>query len=170
MAEHNWRPVIAALVNPDSRTVFARMCLGELPEPVLSTLPPKTAAIVAQMLMRAGLLHNTETGLAFDPTSLRTLLARDSNAARDVSRYLAHDGHILSYPANKLERGELLRHVAERTFEHDRAYTESAVNEALKPYQDDVVVLRRYLVDYGILDRTPDGAEYHLTTPSETNA
>jgi hypothetical protein len=50
----------------------------------------------------------------------------------------------------------LLDHVAQ-AFEPGRRYQETAVNEILKDACDDHVTMRRYLVDYELLSRTPDG-------------
>jgi hypothetical protein len=50
----------------------------------------------------------------------------------------------------------LLDHVAQ-AFEPGRRYQETAVNEILKDTCDDHAAMRRYLVDYGLLSRTPDG-------------
>lgn len=43
-----------------------------------------------------------------------------------------------------------------------RRYTNREMDEILSEASDDHVTLRRYLVDYGFLDRTPDGREYWL--------
>ncbi|WP_307426460.1 DUF2087 domain-containing protein [Pseudarthrobacter defluvii] len=40
--------------------------------------------------------------------------------------------------------------------------TERQVNERLLSYTDDVVLLRRYMVDFGIVERTPTGSSYSL--------
>ena len=43
-----------------------------------------------------------------------------------------------------------------------RTYTEAEVNDTLEPYATggDVAVLRRYLVDHELLERTRSGSEY----------
>lgn len=43
-------------------------------------------------------------------------------------------------------------------------YTEKEVNAILKPMIDDYVLIRRYLIDYRFLNRTPDGKSYWLST------
>ena len=40
------------------------------------------------------------------------------------------------------------------------AEPERQVNERLLNYADDVVLLRRYLVDFGLLERTASGSSY----------
>lgn len=56
----------------------------------------------------------------------------------------------------------LLSHIARTRFEPDVVYTEGQVNRRLAEIFDDYVALRRYLVEAGRLDRTPDGARYWL--------
>ncbi len=52
-------------------------------------------------------------------------------------------------------------------FEKDHMYTEKDVNEIIKPMVDDYVLIRRYLIDYKLLSRTPDGKAYWLTADLE---
>lgn len=53
----------------------------------------------------------------------------------------------------------ILRQVAAQ-FESGRTYTEREVNEILKAIWDDFATMRRYLVEYGYLDRAADGSSY----------
>ena len=41
-------------------------------------------------------------------------------------------------------------------------YSEKEVNKILSRVYEDYVLLRRYLIEYGFLDRTRDGAVYFL--------
>ena len=59
-------------------------------------------------------------------------------------------------PAKRAARLLLLDQVAQ-AFEPGRRYPELAVNEILKALYYDHAALRRYLVDEGLLSRTPDG-------------
>ena len=45
-------------------------------------------------------------------------------------------------------------------FDHDKQYTEKEVNHILKPVYGDYVMLRRYLVDFNLMDRKKDGSLY----------
>ena len=45
-------------------------------------------------------------------------------------------------------------------FQTGRRYTEPQVNEVLAEIYTDYVTLRRYLIEYGFMDRTKNGAEY----------
>ena len=50
--------------------------------------------------------------------------------------------------------------IVERTFPTADDLTESEVNLRLLRYSDDTAVLRRYLVDFELLERRPDGTAY----------
>lgn len=77
-------------------------------------------------------------------------------------RYLVRgEDTIDRYPRRQNDRRMLLQWIADRTFPPGQlALTESDVNGLLYRYTDDVAVLRRYLVDFGMLDRSPDGTVY----------
>ncbi|MBP3704987.1 MAG: DUF2087 domain-containing protein [Clostridia bacterium] len=53
----------------------------------------------------------------------------------------------------------ILRRVTAQ-FEPNRQYTEPEVNAILKAIWDDFATMRRYLIEYGYLDRTKDGKTY----------
>lgn len=55
----------------------------------------------------------------------------------------------------------VLRHISEK-FEKNRQYTEKEVNEILKNIFDDYPVLRRYLIEYGFMDRKDDCSAYWM--------
>ncbi|MGQ8873681.1 DUF2087 domain-containing protein [Paenibacillus sp. TSA_86.1] len=54
-----------------------------------------------------------------------------------------------------------------KRFEPHRHYTEKQVNTLLKRVHDDYVEIRRYLVDYGLLERKEDGSQYWLGSSVE---
>ena len=47
-----------------------------------------------------------------------------------------------------------------KEFEEGIRYSEVQVNEILKDIYPDYVTLRRYLIEYGYLERTRDGSAY----------
>ncbi|MDR1663994.1 MAG: DUF2087 domain-containing protein [Clostridiales bacterium] len=49
-------------------------------------------------------------------------------------------------------------------FERGKKYSEKEVNETLKPIYDDYVMIRRFLIIYGFMERSADGSEYWLTS------
>ncbi|SDN47933.1 DUF2087 domain-containing protein [Acetanaerobacterium elongatum] len=55
----------------------------------------------------------------------------------------------------------ILRRIAEQ-FEKNRHYSEKEVNQILEAIYDDYVTIRRYLIEYGYMDRTKDCKDYWL--------
>ena len=87
---------------------------------------------------------------------------RPRAAAGDITRFLDASGRIDRYPLRAGDRRELLEWVAERSLPVGAVLDERRVNEALAPFAPggDVAVLRRYLVDHGLVARTASGSEY----------
>ncbi len=54
----------------------------------------------------------------------------------------------------------ILLHLIIKLFDKDMLYSEKEVNQILKPVYEDYVILRRYLVDYGFLNRLDNGQSY----------
>jgi hypothetical protein len=79
-----------------------------------------------------------------------------SDALPSELRPYVRDGRISVMPAKRAARLVLLDRVAQ-AFEPGRRYQEQAVNEILRAVFDDHAALRRYLIDEGLLSRTPGG-------------
>jgi len=162
MAEQ-WRAVVAALANPDMRKVWARLVAGADAGAAVAGLSPARARKVLAGLTAAGLVDGASA-----PRSevFAEVLAAAPAAPRlsGPERFL-RDGRIDRYPASRAERGELLAVVAGRAFRSGEVLDEAAVNERLLAFHDDVAVLRRYLVDFGLLVRTRSGSSYALAEP-----
>ena len=78
-----------------------------------------------------------------------------------VRRFLVRgEDTIDRYPRRQEDRRLLLQWNAGRTFDAGDDLSESEVNLRLLRYTEDVAVLRRYLVDFGLLERAADGTAY----------
>lgn len=71
------------------------------------------------------------------------------------------DGPLKTFNLQEKHKLVVLREIAKR-FKSGHLYSEKEVNEMLKAAYDDFVTLRRYLIEYGFLDRKPDGSQYWL--------
>lgn len=71
------------------------------------------------------------------------------------------NGPLKSFPKQMKHRRIVLGEIAAR-FGFGRTYTEEEVNEMLEAVSGDYVTLRRFLIEYGFLDRKPDGSSYWL--------
>jgi hypothetical protein len=70
-------------------------------------------------------------------------------------------GPLKTFSRKEKDKLVVLREIAKR-FEPDRNYDEKEVNQILKTAYDDYATLRRYLIDYGFIDRKIDGSQYWL--------
>ena len=68
-------------------------------------------------------------------------------------------GALSRFPAKEKQKIAVLRVLAER-FEPGETYAEKEVNEILAAADDDFVTLRRYLIEYGFMERKADGSAY----------
>jgi len=71
------------------------------------------------------------------------------------------DGPLKDFPKKEKRKIVILRNIAMR-FESEKEYTEKEVNEVLKGIFHDFVTIRRYLIEYGFMDRHKDGSSYWI--------
>ena len=70
-------------------------------------------------------------------------------------------GRLVELPRSPVRRRAVLTQIAQ-LFEEGRAYSEAQVNAILNEVHDDYAALRRYMVDFGILERDRRGMQYRL--------
>jgi hypothetical protein len=71
------------------------------------------------------------------------------------------DGSLKNFPLKEKQKLVVLREIVKR-FSPNKTYTEKEINEVLTAIYPDYVVLRRYLIEYGFIDRKSDGSSYWL--------
>ena len=71
------------------------------------------------------------------------------------------DGPLKSLPGRQKHIVVILHELA-RHFDPEKVYVENEVNQILQDFYDDYASLRRYLIDYGFLDRNATGSKYWL--------
>lgn len=69
------------------------------------------------------------------------------------------DGSLDSFPSKEKRKLIVLQNIMKR-FEPNRKYTEKEINSILKMIYADYVTIRRYLIEYGFMDRSKDCTEY----------
>ncbi|MDR6415549.1 DUF2087 domain-containing protein [Pseudarthrobacter sulfonivorans] len=155
----HWRRVMAALANRDARTAYAQIVLGE---EVLADAKEQRRNRAIAVLLEAGLVVRTGIG-DYQPseTIFRDLLTQQPKRQpkTGVDRFLRL-GRIDRYPASAADRRQLLAWIVSEAIQPGEDLTERQVNERLLTYTEDVVLLRRYLVDFGLLERTASGSSY----------
>ena len=81
-----------------------------------------------------------------------------------ISAYFRR-GRLADMPRADDTRRRVLVEIARR-FDAERSYSEPEVNAELREVHDDHAMLRRYMVDFGILERDVRGTAYRLTARS----
>jgi len=71
------------------------------------------------------------------------------------------DGPLKTFAIKEKYKLVVLREIAKR-FEPGRTYTEKEINQIIGKVYNDYVTIRRYLIEYGFLDRKADGSQYWL--------
>lgn len=84
--------------------------------------------------------------------------------------FLDSSGKITKIPVPERTKLPLLRYLAGK-FEADRDYTEKEVNAIIGAWHtfNDFFILRRLLVDYGLLGRVPNGSRYWVIPTPDNN-
>ena len=75
------------------------------------------------------------------------------------------DGPLRTFSIKEKNKLVVLQEIVKR-FQAAQTYTEKEINQILKLVYHDFATLRRYLIEYGFLDRTPDGSQYWLRNAS----
>jgi hypothetical protein len=158
----HWRRVVATLANNDARTAYAQIVLGaKLPDVVAGLNDQRRNRAIAALFGSGLVERNAANELEAPAAIFRDLLRQQPRrpAQNGLARFMRL-GRIERYPANMAERRELLAWILSEAIEPGEHLTEKQVNERLLSYSDDVVMLRRYMIDFGLLERTPSGSSY----------
>lgn len=158
----HWRRVVATLANSDARTAYAEIVLGAKLPDVLAGMKDHRRNRAIAALLESGLIEQNAADELVAPESIfRDLLTQlpRRQPQSGVDRFMRL-GKIERYPANTAERRELLAWIVNQTIEPGEVLTEKQVNERLLNFTEDVVLLRRYVVDFGLLERTASGSSY----------
>lgn len=103
-----------------------------------------------------------KTSLLFSQEDLATVLENvdlDAYDRKVIDDFSLPDGHLKNIPAQRKKREAVLRHVA-KSFEPETLYSEKQVNEILIRFHEDFAVLRRGLIEYGLIGREAGGGAY----------
>jgi len=106
-----------------------------------------------------GLIDIHRTATMIDERYAITYAEKD----KILKQYFDADGAVLipRFPAKEKKKIIILQHIA-ANFEPNKLYAEPEVNTIIANYYQDIPTIRRYLVQYGFLDRQSDGSTYWL--------
>lgn len=87
----------------------------------------------------------------------------------NIEKYLDEKGLIKIWPAKRVAKQAILEYLAE-SFAYDKNYTEKEVNHIIQSRHtfNDYFLLRRSLIDCGLLCRVTDGTKYWRSKKAET--
>ena len=77
-----------------------------------------------------------------------------------LNSYLVN-GKVSSFPSKEKKKLVILQYIME-AFSPNMEYSEKEVNDIIKQNIDDYVAVRRYLIQYGYMDRERDGSRYWI--------
>lgn len=88
--------------------------------------------------------------------------------SRNISVFLDDTGRIVQLPVPNRTKIPVLAYLASK-FATGRIYNEKEINQIINNWHtfNDYFILRRLLIDYKLLGRTPDGAEYWVIEKTE---
>ena len=116
---------------------------------------PDTADAGGERPLGRGVIRSTALASS---TYGRVVAGNTDNVDSDLvlSKFLDASGRLITMPRRRTDRLVVLQRMAE-SVEPGREHDEVSVNTSLRPFHDDVAMLRRYLVDEGLLLRRPPG-------------
>ncbi|MGT2799359.1 DUF2087 domain-containing protein [Streptococcus sp. zg-86] len=71
-------------------------------------------------------------------------------------------GRLVTIPKKEQAKWQLFHYFQQQLAEQGQQFTEKEINDFFKTYYDDTAILRRYLVDYGFLERDLYGKIYTI--------
>lgn len=143
--------------------MIAHLILGEKISGYFEKYSPSKRTRIVTALTNAEIITQGDDGdYVLNSELLRELLTHEPPQKPVGIERFFRNGRVHTYPASPLERRELLEVIASRTLAPGEVVPEHVINERLSAVTDDVAVLRRYLVDFELIERRRDGSEYSL--------
>jgi hypothetical protein len=90
---------------------------------------------------------------------------KDVSVTEQIDQFFRPDGTLISIPVKPAKRIAVLHHIA-RDLSPDTKYPEKQLNLIISKYHHDTAAIRRYMIEYGILERDGESV-YWLSASSE---
>ena len=85
----------------------------------------------------------------------------EQEAKKILGRYFDGAGKLIDFPSKEKRKIMILSKISQN-FKEGVEYTEKEVNRILERIYHDYVLIRRYLIEYGYMDRNTDGSKYWM--------
>lgn len=83
----------------------------------------------------------------------------DKEKDQTIKNYMTEEGALKNFPAKEKKKIIILEEIM-KSFSKGKVYSEKDINKTLKRIYDDNATIRRYLIEYGFLDRSKDCSKY----------
>ena len=83
----------------------------------------------------------------------------DKEKDQTIKNYMTEEGALKNFPAKEKKKIIILEEII-KNFTKGKVYSEKDINKTLKRMYDDNATIRRYLIEYGFLDRSKDCSKY----------
>ncbi|CAN5515614.1 DUF2087 domain-containing protein [soil metagenome] len=158
------RALLALFANEKARRMLSLISLGQTPD--AATFTARESRVV-QRLLDSRVIVSIDTTLTVNSAGLKAAIGQYSPPRPEGIDRFVREGRIVYYPSSDADRIELLQWIGARVLVAGERIRESELNERLHPYMEEHVLLRRYLVDYGVIDRNADGTDYGLVATTD---
>lgn len=165
-----WQDILALISNKATRSLFAKVEIGPLTADDIDRLSGKEKKAFAR-LQASGIVRWEDGVVRIDSDVLRSPLTREAKHSPKsvIDKYF--DGvRLHTMPRRPEDRISALRWIVEQVVPENSTVTETSLNERLSVFHPDVAMLRRYMVDLGLLDRSQDGSSYYRADSVMTEA
>lgn len=83
----------------------------------------------------------------------------DKEKIQTIKSYMTNEGALKNFPAKEKKKIIVLEEIM-KNFSKGKVYSEKDINKILKRIYEDNATIRRYLIEYGFLDRSKDCSKY----------
>jgi hypothetical protein len=162
--------LVSALADPGRLRILSRIVLAGdagITAEALDAAEPGSARPLAR-LTAAGLVSRSPEGVltarqeAFSEALRPEPRTDEETHLAAVRALFTPEGRLTAIPVRREVRRALLEYLTDRMFQVGAVYSEAEVNIAIRQYWDDHPAMRRYLVENGLLLRSPDGSCYRV--------
>lgn len=153
-----WIEVFAGLKNPAMRAVLGAVLLQETGRLALDRQTTKSL----ERWEKIGLLSKQGAVWSLNESMLEEAIksqAKPATHRESVERFFT-GLQLNSLPAKPAERFQVLKYVRDAVIHVGEELAEAQLNERLRVIHPDVALIRRYMVDFGLVDRTANGSTY----------
>jgi hypothetical protein len=86
--------------------------------------------------------------------------------SQGVNQFFREDGTLIAIPAKHSKKLDVLLRIAE-SFTFDVKYPEKEVNEVISRFNDDTAAIRRYMIEFGVMERDSTSTYWLKNQPAQ---